>query len=139
MGSGYVSRAREGSRMPAQRKEAGLRVRWGTTGRDRSAANGWGNARTSARDNIIIKAMEHHANIVPGRCCPGGAELRVILLNQDGNPALDAIPACFDERTCLLAITRVLTCWGTENPVAALIRLSPSQHGAKVLAGRHRR
>jgi cysteine desulfurase/selenocysteine lyase len=50
----------------------------------------------------------------------------------DGTLQLDAIPALFDARTRLLAITQVSNVLGTENPLAALIPLA-HQHGAKVL------
>jgi cysteine desulfurase/selenocysteine lyase len=48
-----------------------------------------------------------------------GAELRVIPLTPDGTLQLDAIPALFDARTRLLAITQVSNVLGTENPLAA--------------------
>ncbi|XNM60667.1 aminotransferase class V-fold PLP-dependent enzyme [Escherichia coli] len=42
-------------------------VRGTTEGID-LVANSWGNSNVRAGDNIIISQMEHHANIVPGRC-----------------------------------------------------------------------
>lgn len=106
----------------------------GTTEGINLVANSWGNANVGAGDNIIVSAMEHHANIVPWQmlCARVGAELRVIPLNQDGTLQLDAIPGLFDERTRLLAITQVSNVLGTENPVAALVALA-HQHDAKVL------
>ena len=106
----------------------------GTTEGINLVANSWGNANVGAGDNIIVSAMEHHANIVPWQmlCARVGAEPRVIPLNQDGTLQLDAIPGLFDERTRLLAITQVSNVLGTENPVAALVALA-HQHGAKVL------
>lgn len=81
----------------------------GTTEGINLVANSWGNANVGAGDNIIVSAMEHHANIVPWQmlCARVGAQLRVIPLNQDGTLQLDAIPGLFDERTRLLAITRI--------------------------------
>lgn len=106
----------------------------GTTEGINLVANSWGNANVGAGDNIIVSAMEHHANIVPWQmlCARVGAQLRVIPLNQDGTLQLDAIPGLFDERTRLLAITQVSNVLGTENPIAALTALA-HQHGAKVL------
>lgn len=40
----------------------------GTTEGINLVANSWGNSNVRAGDNIIISQMEHHANIVPGRC-----------------------------------------------------------------------
>ena len=106
----------------------------GTTEGINLVANSWGGSNVSKGDNIVISQMEHHANIVPWQmlCARAGAELRVIPLNQDGTLQLDAVPALFDERTKLLAITQVSNVLGTENPLKALISLA-HQHGAKVL------
>lgn len=106
----------------------------GTTEGINLVANSWGNSQVQAGDNIIISAMEHHANIVPWQmlCQRVGAELRVIPLNADGTLQLDALPGLFDARTRLLAVTQVSNVLGTENPVAEMIALA-HQHGAKVL------
>ncbi|MER1975648.1 cysteine desulfurase SufS [Pseudocitrobacter faecalis] len=106
----------------------------GTTEGINLVANSWGNDNVRAGDNIVITAMEHHANIVPWQmlCARTGAELRVIPLNVDGTLQMDIAPTLFDERTRLLAVTQVSNVLGTENPVAALIALA-HQHGAKAL------
>ncbi|SEL65562.1 cysteine desulfurase /L-selenocysteine selenide-lyase (L-alanine-forming) [Kosakonia sacchari] len=106
----------------------------GTTEGINLVANSWGNSQVRAGDNIIISAMEHHANIVPWQmlCERVGAQLRVIPLNQDGTLQLDVLPTLLDARTRLLAITQVSNVLGTENPVAEMIALA-HQHGVKVL------
>lgn len=106
----------------------------GTTEAINLVANSWGNSNVKAGDNIVITAMEHHANIVPWQmlCARSGAELRVIPLTPDGTLQLDAVEALFDERTRLLAVTQVSNVLGTENPLPALITLA-HRHGAKVL------
>ncbi len=106
----------------------------GTTEGINLVANSWGGSNVGAGDNIVISQMEHHANIVPWQmlCKRTGAELRVIPLNPDGTLQLDAVPALFDARTKLLAITQVSNVLGTENPIQALIELA-HQLGAKVL------
>ncbi|MFP5597619.1 cysteine desulfurase SufS [Kluyvera sp. 142486] len=106
----------------------------GTTEAINLVANSWGNSNVKAGDNIVITAMEHHANIVPWQmlCARSGAELRVIPLTPDGTLQLDAVESLFDERTRLLAVTQVSNVLGTENPLPALIALA-HRHGAKVL------
>jgi cysteine desulfurase/selenocysteine lyase len=106
----------------------------GTTEGINLVANSWGNSQVRAGDNIIISAMEHHANIVPWQmlCERVGAQLRVIPLNQDGTLQFEVLPTLLDARTRLLAITQVSNVLGTENPVAEMIALA-HQHGAKVL------
>lgn len=106
----------------------------GTTEGINLVANSWGRANIQAGDNIIISAMEHHANIVPWQmlCEQTGATLRVIPLNQDGTLQLDVFPTLIDERTKLLAIAQVSNVLGTENPVREMIATA-HQAGVKVL------
>ncbi|EIK6981017.1 cysteine desulfurase SufS [Salmonella enterica subsp. enterica serovar Amager] len=106
----------------------------GTTEGINLVANSWGTENIRAGDNIIISEMEHHANIVPWQmlCERKGAELRVIPLHPDGTLRLETLAALFDDRTRLLAITRVSNVLGTENPLPDMIALA-RQHGAKVL------
>lgn len=106
----------------------------GTTEGINLVANSWGNSQLRAGDNIIITAMEHHANIVPWQmlCERIGATLRVIPLNQDGTLQMEVLPTLLDERTRLVAVTHVSNVLGTVNPVADIVTLA-HKHGAKVL------
>lgn len=106
----------------------------GTTEGINLVANSWGNRNVAAGDNIIITAMEHHANIVPWQmlCERTGAESRVIPINQDGTLQLEALAGLLDDRTRLVAVTHVSNVLGTENPLADIIALA-HQQGAKVL------
>ena len=106
----------------------------GTTEAINLVANSWGSSTVQAGDNIVITAMEHHANIVPWQmlCTRTGAQLRVIPLNADGTLQMDAASGLFDSRTRLLAVTQVSNVLGTENPLAELIALAHG-YGAKVL------
>lgn len=106
----------------------------GTTEGINLVANSWGTSQVGAGDNIVITAMEHHANIVPWQmlCERVGAELRVLPLNPDGTLQMEALPGLLDQRTRLLAVTHVSNVLGTENPVAEMTALA-HQHGAKVL------
>lgn len=56
----------------------------GTTEGINTVANSWGDSQLHAGDNLIVTAMEHHANIVPRQmlCARTGAELRVLPINQ---------------------------------------------------------
>ena len=106
----------------------------GTTEGINLVTNSWGNRNVAAGDNIIITAMEHHANIVPWQmlCERTGAELRVIPINQDGTLQLEALAGLLDDRTRLVAVTHVSNVLGTENPLADIIAQA-HQQGAKVL------
>src|SRR5256714_1100586 len=74
-------------------------------------------------DEIIISAMEHHANIVPWQmlCEEKGARLRIIPMNQAGELLLDEYDALLNERTKIVAVTHVSNSLGTINPVKEII------------------
>ncbi|MTD39793.1 cysteine desulfurase SufS [Erwinia sp. CPCC 100877] len=106
----------------------------GTTEGINLVASSWGNQAVGVGDNLIISAMEHHANIVPWQmlCERVGAELRVIPLNQDGTLQRERLASLIDERTRLLAITQVSNVLGTENPVREMAAEARAA-GVKVL------
>ncbi len=85
--------------------------------------HGYGRKFIGAGDEIIISAMEHHANIVPWQmlCEEKGARLRVIPMNDAGELLLDEYDALLNERTKLVAITHVSNALGTVNPIKRMI------------------
>src|SRR5881394_1626910 len=85
--------------------------------------HGYGRKFISQGDEIIISAMEHHANIVPWQmlCEEKGAKLRVIPINDAGELLLDAYDALLNERTKFVAVTHVSNALGTINPVKDII------------------
>src|SRR6266536_3472005 len=85
--------------------------------------HGYGRKFIGAGDEIIISAMEHHANIVPWQmlCEEKGAKLRVIPMNDAGELLLDEYDALLNERTKLVSVTHVSNALGTVNPVKEMI------------------
>src|SRR5436190_4850527 len=85
--------------------------------------HGYGRKFIGAGDEIIVSAMEHHANIVPWQmlCEEKGATLRVIPINDAGELLLDEYEALLSERTKLVAVTHVSNALGTVNPVKEII------------------
>jgi cysteine desulfurase / selenocysteine lyase len=85
--------------------------------------HGYGRKFIKEGDEIIISAMEHHANIVPWQmlCEEKGARLRVIPMNQAGELLLDEYDALLNEKTKLVAVTHVSNSLGTVNPVKEMI------------------
>jgi len=90
--------------------------------------------RLRAGDEVLVSAMEHHANIVPWQlvCTPAGARLRVMPISDDGLLDLDALPDLLTPRTRMLAITQASNVLGTVNDVAAVVRLAHAR-GVPVL------
>src|SRR5881392_2480487 len=85
--------------------------------------HGYGRKFIGAGDEIIISALEHHANIVPWQmlCEEKGAKLRVIPMNDAGELLMDEYQALLNERTKFVAFTHVSNALGTINPVKEMI------------------
>lgn len=81
--------------------------------------HGYGRKFIGPGDEIIISAMEHHANIVPWQmlCEEKQARLRVIPMNDAGELLLDEYDALLNERTKFVAVTHVSNALGTINPI----------------------
>lgn len=95
---------------------------------------GYGRKFIGAGDEIVISAMEHHANIVPWQmlCEEKGARLRVIPMNDAGELLLDEYDALLNERTKLVALIHVSNALGTINPVKEMIAQA-HKYGVPVL------
>jgi cysteine desulfurase/selenocysteine lyase len=74
-------------------------------------------------DEILITAMEHHANIVPWQLVAEqtGAVIKVMPINDQGELILDELDALLTSRTKLFAFTYISNAIGTINPVKWLI------------------
>ena len=90
--------------------------------------------RLKAGDEILISALEHHANIVPWHMLREriGIVLKVIPVNDSGELDLSALPALITPRTRLLAVNHVSNALGTINPVQAICAQAHA-HGVPVL------
>src|SRR5437016_1411252 len=96
--------------------------------------HGYGRKFIGAGDEIIISAMEHHANIVPWQmlCEEKGAKLRVIPMNDAGELLMDEYDALLNERTKFVAVAHVSNALGTVNPVKEIIERA-HKYGVPVL------
>lgn len=96
--------------------------------------HGYGRKFISAGDEIIISAMEHHANIVPWQmlCEEKGSRLRVIPMNDAGELLLDEYDGLLNERTKFVAVTHVSNALGTINPIKEMIAQA-HKYGVPVL------
>lgn len=86
-------------------------------------AYSWGRANLRAGDEILITAMEHHANIVPWQLLAEerGVVLRHLPFLPNGTLDLDQLPELLTERTKLFSFTAVSNVFGTVNPVKQLV------------------
>ncbi|AGA34721.1 Cysteine desulfurase, SufS subfamily [Thioalkalivibrio nitratireducens DSM 14787] len=85
-------------------------------------------------DEVILSAMEHHANIVPWQLLRErtGIVLRVLPITAAGELDLDALPGLFSRRTRLLSMVHVSNALGTINPVRELVAAA-RERGVPVL------
>jgi cysteine desulfurase / selenocysteine lyase len=96
--------------------------------------HGYGRKFIGAGDEIVISAMEHHANIVPWQmlCEEKGARLRVIPINDAGELLLDEYDGLLNERTKLVSVMHVSNALGTINPIKQMIAQA-HKYGVPVL------
>ena len=85
-------------------------------------------------DEVIVSALEHHANIVPWQmmCERSGAILRVIPMTDDGTLDMHAYKELLNKKTKLVFVNHVSNALGTINPIEEIID-SAHEVGAAVL------
>jgi len=78
---------------------------------------------------IVISAIEHHANIVPWQmlCEEKGARLRVIPVDDRGDLIMEEYAGLIGPRTKLVASTQVSNALGTVTPIKDIIDLAHQQ------------
>jgi len=81
-------------------------------------------------DEIIITAMEHHANIVPWQIQSDtrGIVLKVIPINEDGEICLEDLEKLISTKTKLIALAHASNVLGTINPVKKIVTLAHAHH-----------
>ena len=89
---------------------------------------------TEDRNEIVITAMEHHANIIPWQelCKKTNAKLQIIEANDKGELILDNLEEIISEKTLLLAVGYISNAIGTINPIEHLTQTA-HKFGAKIL------
>lgn len=105
----------------------------GTTEAINLVASSFGGTLTHG-DEIIITAMEHHANIVPWQLLQRNKRirLRVVPINDKGEVNMESYNDLFTENTRFVAISHVSNVLGTVNPVKEMIHIA-HKHGVPVL------
>ena len=106
----------------------------GTTEAINLVAQSYARPRFKAGDEILITALEHHANIVPWQmvCEQTGASLRVAPINRRGEVPFDEFLSRLGPRTRLVALAHVSNALGTVLPVKRMVEAAHA-HGAVVL------
>jgi len=95
----------------------------GTTESINLVAQSWGRARLGPGDEILITALEHHANIVPWQMVRDatGCSLVVAPIDRSGELLMDEFHRLLTPRTRLVALAHVSNALGTILPIADVI------------------
>lgn len=95
----------------------------GTTEGINLVAYSYGRKFIGEGDEILISAMEHHANIIPWQVLAEekGAHIRVIPMNDRGELIQEEYENLLNERTKMVAVAHVSNSLGTINPIKEMI------------------
>src|SRR5687768_1655625 len=95
----------------------------GTTEGLNLIATSWGRTNVGSGDEIVVTALEHHANFVPWQqlAIEKGAGFRICELTSDGRIDLDRLRSLLTHRTRVVAFSHVSNALGTVNPVREIV------------------
>lgn len=98
----------------------------GTTASINLVANSFLTTRLKEGEEVIISAMEHHANLIPWQmaCKRVGAHLRVIPMNEKGELGLEDFKSMLSSKVKMVAIVHISNSLGTINPIEDIINLA---------------
>lgn len=105
----------------------------GTTEAINLVASSYGD-RFCNGDEVILTAMEHHANIVPWQLLQRNKRLKisVVPINDAGEVDLNVYEDLFSDDTRFVSLAHVSNVLGTINPVKEMIQIA-HRHGVPVL------
>jgi cysteine desulfurase/selenocysteine lyase len=97
-------------------------------------AYSWGNMCISEGDELVVSALEHHANLIPWQelAKRKGAILKIIPLKENLSLDMDAYGAMVSEKTKIVCVTALSNVLGIAPPIGEIIRMAHAC-GAKVL------
>ena len=97
----------------------------GTTESLNLVATSWGRTNVGAGDEIVVTALDHHANFVPWQVLVNsvGAKLRICEITADGKLDLECFAGLLSSNTRLVAFNHVSNALGTINPVKEIVSL----------------
>lgn len=109
----------------------------GTTESINLVAFSFGETFCQPGDEIIISAMEHHANIVPWQMLKDrkGIVLKVIPMLPDGTLDMPAFSKLLNNKTKLVAVTHVSNVLGIINPIQEIIQLAHNSNVPVLIDG----
>lgn len=97
----------------------------------------WGRQNLGEGDEIILTALEHHANIVPWHMLAKekGVVLRVVPVQPDGSVRIEDVEALIGKKTKLMAVSQMSNALGTILPVDKMIALAKANNVTTLIDG----
>jgi len=107
----------------------------GTTESMNLVASSWGGAHVGPGDEIVVSALEHHANFVPWQqlALRTGATLRIVELTPTQTIDLDMLRDVVGARTKIVAITHVSNAVGSITPLHDVVRIVRARSAAVIV------
>ena len=107
----------------------------GTTESMNVVASSWGDTHVGPGDEIVVSALEHHANFVPWQQLARrtGATLRIVELTSTQTIDLDQLRDVVGARTKIVAITHVSNAVGAITPLHEVVRIVRSRSAAVIV------
>ena len=107
----------------------------GTTESINLVASAYGRANVREGDEIVITALEHHANFVPWQqlAIERKARLRICDVTEDHRIDLDCLSGLISAKTKIVAINHVSNALGTINPVRDIVDIVREKSDAIVV------
>ena len=108
----------------------------GTTHSINLVANGFASFLEKG-DELIVSALEHHANIVPWQmlCERTGAQLKVIPITEDGTLDMSVYADLLGDRTKVVFVNHVSNALGIINPIEEIIEKAHAVSAAVLIDG----
>jgi len=109
----------------------------GTTESINLVAQSYARPRLKPGDEILLTALEHHANIVPWQLVAEqtGAVVRAVPMDRRGVVSLEDVAANISERTRIVACAHVSNALGTVLPVREIARLAHARGAVLLVDG----
>ena len=97
----------------------------GTTASINLVANSFLLPRLQQGEEVLVSAMEHHANLLPWQmaCKAKGANLRIIPIDKGGNLDMAAYREMLSAKTKMVAVVHISNTLATINPILSLIHI----------------
>ena len=107
----------------------------GTTEALNLVATAWGRTFVRSGDEIVVTAMEHHANFVPWQqlALATGAVLRICELTGPERLDLDMLRTIVGKKTKIVAFAHVSNALGTVNPVREIVAMVRERSDALIV------